>query len=145
MSAAGWLIALGNLIAAEFYQPNTNMNQIELPKSPEDMPGEFHNGADQQLRNCLMSLDQFVSVNIAWEMDVIQTNSLGESCGEWSIEIMTARKTFKAKHECITNALWFAYTLAEAADSEAYDLQEKARKAALAKLTPDDLRALRLA
>ncbi len=106
------------------------------------MPSEFHNGDDNSLRNCIVSLDNFRSVNINWEMDVRATNATGESCGYWTVEIQTQRRSFTAKHECITNALWFAYTLAEVADTEEYEKREQARQAALSKLTPEDRKAL---
>lgn len=115
---------------------------IKLPTGPNDMPAAFHNGDDQSLRNCLMSLDNFRAVDIHWEMDVATTNATGESCGQWTVEIETRRRSFTAKHESLTNALWFAYTLADAADTEAYEQREKARADALAKLSPDDRKAL---
>lgn len=117
----------------------------KLPESAEEMPIAFHNGDDNTLRNCLMSLDNFRAVSINWEMDVAATNATGESCGEWTVEITTRRRTFTAKHSSLTNALWFAYTLADAADTEAYEQREKARADALAKLSPDERNALGLA
>jgi hypothetical protein len=107
-----------------------------IPDSPEDMPMEFHN-SENQIRNCLVTLDQFQHVGICWEMDVAATNREGEPVGEWEVVITTRRRNFKATHSYITNALWYAVTLAEAHDSEAWEQREKARCDALRKLTLD--------
>jgi len=117
----------------------------KLPESPEEMPLAFHNGDDQSFRNCLMSLDNFPAVSINWEMDASETNASGEPRGEWVVEIYTNRKTFSAKHSRLTNAIWFAYTLADAANSDEYERREKARSEALSKLTPEEQILLGLA
>lgn len=131
-------------IEREIEQNNRRILKMKtkLPESAEEMPIAFHNGDDQSLRNCLMSLDTFRAVNINWEMDIKATQATGESCGEWTVDIHTHRRTFTAKHSELTNALWFAHTLADAAYTEAYEQRESARNAALAKLSPEERKAL---
>jgi hypothetical protein len=119
-------------------------NMKTLPKSPEEMPASFHNGDDEALRNCLVTLDQFRTVDIHWEMDVASTNREGEPVGEWEVVIESRARRFKAKHAYITNALWFAYTLADAADTEEFQQREAAHKAALEKLSPEEQQILGL-
>lgn len=111
---------------------------MTTPRHPDEMPSSFHNGDTPELRNCLISLDQFQSVSVNWEMDVNRSNAEGEICGKWSVEIHTHGKRFMGEHESITNALWFAYTCAKNFDSEEYAKRDRLRCDALAKLTKEE-------
>lgn len=105
------------------------------------MPSSFHNDANE-LRSCLLSLGGFTSVEIYWETDVALSNAMGERHGKWMVVIETARNTIRGTHAELTNALWYASTLANAANSGEYERREQARKDALAKLSPEDRKVL---
>ena len=113
-----------------------------LPQSPDDMPPLFHNNAES-IRNMLVTLDDFCSVHISWELDSYSDDS-EDAHGTWIVEIGTNKRLVFGKHRYITNAIWYAYTIALAADNDEYEQRESARKAALAKLTPDERKLLRL-
>lgn len=113
-------------------------------KTPNDMPHEWHNDA-QAIRNAIMELDSFECVDLHWERDDHASNAAGEIVGEWELYISHGRSTIKAKHAEITNCLWFAVTMMDEQAQDAYKRQQDAKKAALAKLTPEDRRALGLA
>lgn len=98
------------------------------------MPKEFHN-SENQIRNCLVTLHEFRSVDIHWEIYPDATSRDGESVGEWFVEIETRCKTVTAKHGTLTNALWYAVTLARNCESEEYANREMEKSLALAKLT----------
>jgi|GEM_PF-5376176 len=125
------------------------MNQPEttkIPTSPNDMPWDHASKNPHWLRNTLVTLNNYSVVDLHWENDWRESNKTGEPAGEWEMTIETAHgKRFRGKHENIENLLWFVTTLAENADSEAWKKQEADRTAALAKLTPEDRRLLRLA
>lgn len=114
---------------------------MDLPQSPEDMPSAFHNDANA-IRNLIVTLNEFSFVSITWERDDRMTAETGETHGEWEVSIDTGRHQIRTNHPEITNALWYVTTLAEDHLENAYNQQKKAREAALAKLTPDELRLL---
>lgn len=110
------------------------------------MPWALFSVNPHALRNILVTLNQFSAVEIHWENDNAESNRTGEPAGEWQVEIRTAHgKRIKGKHEDIENVLWYVTTLAEQAESEAWKKQDAVRAAALAKLTPEEQRVLRIA
>lgn len=114
---------------------------MSIPTSPNDMPSEWHNN-ERELRNILVSLDQFDCVDICWERDNAASNACGETVGEWSVLIEDGPRTIRAKHTQVTNAIWYASTVAEAQHDEAYEKRQSGRAAALAKLTQEDRKLL---
>jgi hypothetical protein len=117
---------------------NTTMNTI--PNSPNDMPPEWHND-QRQIRNALVTLDQFACVDIHWERDGYDDD--GNPKGEWEIAIETnSGSRIKSQHFEITRALWFATQMADAAVQACYLQRKAAREAALAKLTTEERRML---
>lgn len=118
----------------------------KMPTSPNDMPWAYESENPNWLRNTLVTLNNYSVVDLHWENDWRESNKTGEPAGEWELMIETAHgKRISGKHEDIENVLWYVTTLAENADSEAWKKQEADRDAALAKLTPDERRLLRLA
>jgi len=116
-----------------------------IPTSPNDMPFGYCSNNPNWLRNTLVTLNTYSVVDIHWENDWRQSNKTGEPEGEWELFIVTAHgKRFTGKHEDIENVLWYVTTLADNATSEDWKKQEEDRKAALAKLTPNERRLLRL-
>lgn len=111
--------------------------KTELPKSPDDMPMEWHND-DIAIRNCVVTLDSNRCVDIHWEQDDQQTQLSGEPEGQWTVEIRNSAGRFVGKHREITNALWFATTIADARWSDNYKQREEMRDKALAKLSAED-------
>jgi hypothetical protein len=119
---------------------NTTMNTI--PNSPNDMPPEWHNDA-RQIRNALVTLDQFACVDIHWERDGYDDE--GNPKGEWEITVETNSGLRIRSRNCeITHALWFATQMADAAVQACYLQRKDAREAALAKLTTEERRMLGL-
>jgi hypothetical protein len=112
----------------------------KLPTSPEQMPSSFDEG--NTVRNCLIGLHTFCFVDISWEMDIPASNEAGESVGDWCVEIKVGRTTITGKNAHLPKALWFAYTLADAADSAEYEEREAKKKAARAKLTTEERKLL---
>lgn len=115
---------------------------ITLPNSPNDMPSAFHIDA-HGIRNLLMQLHQFRYVSINWEMDTEVSDRAGETVGEWTVNIGCKRPTF-ARHAEITNALWYALTIADASATEEYYIWESQRREALDKLTSKERKLLGL-
>lgn len=120
------------------------MNTTEpLPTSPDAMPFGYFCDNPNGLRNLLLTLHTYSYVDLHWERDWETGRHTGETEGYWNMALSTAHgKRLAASHRNIENVLWYVTTLAEAADSEAWQKQESDRKAALAKLTPDDRRLL---
>lgn len=110
---------------------------MNLPQSPEEMPGDWHND-QREIRNALVSLDQYACVDIHWERDFAASEATGENVGEWEVLIESGRRRVTAKHREITNALWYALKVADAA----YEARQAARQAALNKLTPAEKQLL---
>ena len=118
------------------------MNTNTTPNSPNDMPPEWHND-QRQIRNALVTLDQFACVDIHWERDGYDDE--GNPKGEWEIAIETnSGARIKSQHHEISNALWFATEMADAATQARYLERKAAREAALAKLTTEERRVLGL-
>ena len=118
----------------------------KMPTSPNDMPWAYASENPNWLRNTLVTLNNYSVVDLHWENDWNESNKTGEPAGEWELTIENAHgKSFRGKHEDIENVLWYVTTLADNADTEAWKKQEADREAALAKLTPDERRLLRLA
>ena len=118
----------------------------KMPTSPNDMPWAYSSENPNWLRNTLVTLNDYSVVDLHWENDWRESNKTGEPAGEWELTIETAHgKRISSKHEDIENVLWYVTTLAENAESEGWKKQEADREAALAKLTPDERRLLRLA
>ena len=107
------------------------------------MPWEVHNDANG-LRNILVTLSQYTSVDIHWEADVAASNATGDDIGEWEVELQNGPRRVRVRHAEITNALWYANEKMTSVESAAYEARDAARQAALAKLTPDEKRLLRL-
>ncbi len=105
------------------------------------MPSSVHNDANW-MRNIMVTLNEYSCVSIEWERDEHMTRETGETHGEWNVMIDTGRRQIRAKHEEITNALWYVTTIAEAHLESVYDARIKARAEALAKLTDDEKRLL---
>ena len=117
---------------------STGLLASKIPTSPNDMPWAYSSENPNWLRNTLVTLHNHPVVDLHWET--------GEPDGEWEMMIETANgKRIRGKHEHIENLLWYVTTLADNADSEGWKKQEADREAALAKLTPDERRLLRLA
>lgn len=114
-----------------------------IPTSPNDMPSEWHNDA-REIRNAIVTLDQFSCVDIHWERDIPASDATGENIGEWDILLAAPGRDIKVKHPEITNALWYALQIAEAQTDAAHQAQQQARAAALAKLTPAEKQLLGL-
>ena len=114
---------------------------MNIPKSPNDMPGDL---PPNWLRNTIVTLNNFDSVSIYWENDNRISNMTGEPEGEWEVNISANGKRFDSVHEDIEHALWFAVTCAENHQSESWQKHESARKTALAKLTPEERKLLRI-
>ncbi len=112
-----------------------------LPLSPNEMPSDWHNSPNQ-VRNCVVTLDQYSYVDLHWEHNHEASEATGENVGEWEVVIEDGPRRFRAKHPEITNALWFVTKLADSANTAAYDAQQKARAEALSKLTTDERRML---
>lgn len=123
-----------------------NTETDRMPTSPDSMPWAFTETNAHWLRNTLVTLNQFSVVDLHWENDWRESNRTGEPAGEWHLVIETAHgKRFTGQHENIENVLWYVTTLAEQADSEAWNKERSDREAALAKLTPEERRLLHLA
>lgn len=91
-----------------------------------------------------MELMRFPNSAVTWKMDVRASNAIEEDVGEWHVEIMVAKKRITAQHPEIENALWFAITLATAAQEARWEERESVRIAALGKLTDEEKRLLGL-
>lgn len=116
------------------------------PASPNDMPIGYLADHPNWLRNTMVTLNNYSVVDLHWENDWRESNKTGEQAGEWEITIETAHgKRIRGTHEDIENVLWYVTTLADRAEDEDWKKQDAARDAALAKLTPDERRLLRLA
>lgn len=113
----------------------------QLPSRPNDMPWELQ-CSEAWMHNALTALREYNSVSICWDLDVRQSNTLGEAVGEWSVEIDSRGKRYRGEDEELKPALWYASILADAANSEAFAAQEAAKKAALEKLTPEERKLL---
>ena len=105
------------------------------------MPSALHND-ERWMRNLMVTLNEHSCVTIEWERDHHLTNETGETHGEWNVMIDTGRRQIRAKHEEITNALWYASEIADAHMEAVYDARLKARADALAKLTDEEKRLL---
>ena len=116
---------------------------MKLPIGPNEMPSAQHNN-ENWIRNVMVTLDQYSCVSMDWERDEHMTRETGETHGEWNVMIDTGRRQFTAKHAEITNALWYVTTIANAHLESVHDAQVKARAAALAKLTDEEKRLLRV-
>jgi transcription initiation factor IIE alpha subunit len=116
---------------------------MKLPESPDDMPSAWHND-QRQIRNAIVSLDEYACVDIHWERDDRATDLTGETVGLWEIAIESGTRRVKSKHPQITNALWFATTMMDAQVQAACEARNAARQAALAKLSPEDRKILGL-
>lgn len=114
---------------------------MSLPQSPNDMPSELRIDA-REIRNMVVSLDQYSCVDIHWECDHRVSEACGENVGEWEVLIEDGPRQIRSKHRDITNALWFVTTLADADSIAAYQAQQEARAAALAKLTTAEKKIL---
>jgi len=114
-----------------------------IPTSPNDMPSKWHND-ERQIRNALVTLDEFHCVDIHYERDFSASDAAGKNIGTWEVYLETNGRQVKAKHPEITNALWFALQISEAQTDAAYQAQQQARTAALAKLTPAEKQLLGL-
>lgn len=117
----------------------------KLPTSPNEMPSNLYCDATNELRNILVTLDKHSSVELYWENDNATSNATGERAGEWVMTIHAGQNVrITGRHEDIEKVLWYVTTLAENADDEAWKKQQADRAAALAKLTPEDRKILRL-
>lgn len=117
----------------------------ELPKSPDDMPWDLFSKDPGLLASILAGLHHHSYVSLHWENNWEVTRETGEPSGRWDMEITAQTgKNIYVSHEDIAKLLWFTNELANAANNDVWDANEKARKAALAKLTPDEKRLLRL-
>jgi hypothetical protein len=114
-----------------------------IPTSPNDMPTEWHND-ERQIRNAIVTLDDFSCVDIHYERDHSASDAAGENIGTWEVYLETNGRQVKAKHPEITNALWYALKIAEAQTDAAYQAQQDARTTALAKLTTAEQQLLGL-
>ena len=114
---------------------------MNIPKSPSEMPTTWHNN-EREIRNAIVSLDQYDCVDIHWERDIAASEATGDNVGEWDVFIESGKRRVTAKHREITNALWFAIHVSHAQEYSAYGEQQAARKAALNKLTPTEKQLL---
>ena len=121
------------------------MIEPTLPNCPDDMPHGFPSLNPTWLRNTIVTLNNFPVVDLHWENDYRESNKTGKPAGVWEVTIETiSGKRIEGKHEEIENVLWYVTTLADDYDSAAWKKREADRAAALAKLTPDDRKLLRL-
>jgi hypothetical protein len=107
---------------------------MNIPKSPSEMPTNWHNN-EREIRNAIVSLDQYDYVDIHWERDIAASEATGDNVGEWDVLIESGKRRVTAKHREITNAIWFAIQVIDAQADADYEIQQAARKAALNKLT----------
>lgn len=114
---------------------------MNIPASPNEMPSEWHNSPNQ-VRNCVVTLDQYSRVDIHWERDYAASDAAGENVGEWNVIIENGPRRVTVNHPELTNALWFVTEVSNAQSIAAYHAREESRKAALAKLTPEDRKLL---
>lgn len=114
---------------------------MNIPTSPEDMPCEWHNDA-REIRNAVVTLDQFSCVDIHWERGVAASCASGENVGTWDVYLEQSNRQVRTSHREITNALWFALQIMEAQTDAAYQAKQKERAAALSKLTPHEQKLL---
>lgn len=112
-----------------------------IPQSPEEMPSDWHND-QREIRNALVSLDQYACVDIHWERDHAVSEATGENVGTWEVLIESGNRRVKAAHREITNALWYALKVADAQADAAYEARQASRQAALNKLTPAEKQLL---
>jgi len=115
----------------------TTAKDMPLPTSPNDMPTHLHND-ERWIRNLVVGLDQYAGVSIDWERNDSVTRHTGETSGTWTVWIETGRRSVSAVHESLTNALWYADRLADAHLQAVHDARQKARAAAMDKLTPEE-------
>jgi hypothetical protein len=120
------------------------MSEQKLPENPGEMPVALWN-SEHWMRNAMMRLDKFRNVNIEWTLDIGASSESGEACGEWDVSIITSGgKEIRAKHYEFPNAIWFALEHAENFQSEYWEKRDALRAAALAKLTDEERRVLRI-
>lgn len=114
-----------------------------------EMPQEIRCNSEHWLRETLVSLRNFRSASIEWEEDSKLSEAYGEATGDWRVYITAAGKdgryrTFESKGEDLEPVLYDAFTEAEKSEDEWYDNCQKAKQAALAKLTDEEKRSLGL-
>lgn len=105
--------------------------------------------SDNWLHNIVASLDSFKGVSIDYERDEQLSDAHGECQGKWRVSVTAANssgryRTFESKGEDFKEVLYDAVTQAEKSEDEFYDQRERAREAALAKLTPEEKALLSL-
>lgn len=107
---------------------------------PCNMPTEDYN-SDRWARNILCNLDLNDLVDIHFESNV---SDCGEQWGQWDVYLERSGKQVSVRHDSILQALWAATNqMAHEMDNES-KRQEATRAAALAKLTPEERKLLKL-
>ena len=110
-----------------------------IPNSPNDMPPEWARDP-RNIQQAMRLLEEFEFVEICYYQGE------ADDRGNWGIEIEGRdRLRVKSRHPQFANALWFAVLMADNAAQKAVEARKAARDAALAKLTPEDRKALGLA
>ncbi len=114
-----------------------------------EMPQELRCDSERWLRETLVSLRNFKGASIEWEEDTKLSEAYGEATGDWRVSITATGKdgryrTFESKDEELEPALYDAFTQSEKSEDEWYENCRKAKEAALAKLTPEEQRLLRV-
>lgn len=106
------------------------------PKFPDEMPAELF-GANNYYRNAFVAdLCNFDAVEINYERT--DDDDDDEPRGEWIINAEKGGRSFVARHTEFVNALWFILEHEKAESTRDFDEWRERRKAALAKLTPED-------
>lgn len=97
------------------------------------------------LGSALRSLDCYDVVEIRRERDIHTINKTGEDIEKWEVGICVGRRNVDVESRDLCEAIIEAEHAASAAHDEESMRREATRKAALAKLSPEEQRVLRLA
>lgn len=94
------------------------------------------------LRNLIVTLDQYSSVNIHWEFD--RYTDYGDVEGKWSIAIYHGRNIYSSSASDVLEALYDVTTQAEKGIDEEYERKKQKKAQAMAKLSLEEQQLLGL-
>lgn len=110
---------------------------------------EFNIHSDEQRKNVLIQtlrgLQSFSYAQIEWQKDQVASQLTGETVGGWAVAVRKHDGGMVTEEsDTLEAALIPAIHLLDEANAEYWKQRRAARDAALAKLTPEDRKALNL-
>lgn len=114
---------------------------MKPPSDPNEMPIALFN-SDKWLREAVFSLGDFDQVYIHFTLDQAASETAGDTVGTWVVSVESGSRIAAGNGKSLPNVLWYVLEHAKHFSQPEQQKQEAIRKAALAKLTDEEKRAL---